>query len=139
MASNSSSIDLALCSPSLSTMVEWTVLDIYIGVTIFPTLVHFNIPNLDGIHPPRWLFHRADWDTFSEKIIMPDHFSNNIDTLVGPNHRRPSFAQPPLQSRSLRVGHDASLCLGGMLTVPPRCVTESKHSRGSIGSPPHQT
>ncbi len=27
MASNSSSIDLALCSPSLSTMVEWTVLN----------------------------------------------------------------------------------------------------------------
>ncbi len=83
MASNTfSSIDLALCSPSLSTMVEWTVLDDLHGSDHFPTLVHFNVPDLDVIYPPRWLFHRADWDTFSEKIIMPDHFSNNIDTLV---------------------------------------------------------
>ncbi len=55
---------------------------IYMGGDHFPTLVHFNVPDLDVIYPPRWLFHRADWDTFSEKIIMPDHFSNNIDTLV---------------------------------------------------------
>ncbi len=83
MASNTfSSIDLALCSPSLSTMVEWTVLDDLHGSDHFPILVHFNVPDLDVIYPPRWLFHRADWDTFSEKIIMPDHFSNNIDTLV---------------------------------------------------------
>ncbi len=73
VATNSSTcIDLVLCSPSLSTDLQWSILDDLYGSDHYPIIVHIDRLARGLARPPQWCVLRADWPTFQANVNLSE-------------------------------------------------------------------
>ena len=78
-----SCIDLSLCSPSLALSFHWSVLDDFLYSDHFPILLT-STSYQPTPSPPRWLFDKADWATFTflSDLSLPPTASPTIPDLL---------------------------------------------------------
>lgn len=88
---SSSTIDLAICSPSVADRLEFEVMDDLYSSDHFPIYIqHVATENTAPIFTPRWKFYKADWSQFQaeisasmEKLTEPDFNKElNVNDLV---------------------------------------------------------
>lgn len=75
-----SCLDLAFCSPSLFTDLNWEVLDNPYGSDHLPAIINLTskLPTITT-KPRRWLVQRADWLRFKENVNLEEAFSSNLN------------------------------------------------------------
>ena len=76
-------IDLSICSPQLFLNFQWDTDDDLHGSDHYPIIINSTTPQAE-IKPPKWQFHKANWDTFKshcEDKVKPGAFENSADQL----------------------------------------------------------
>ena len=86
----SSSIDLAICSPSLGPSLDWTVhsptswtvLDDLHGSDHYPCLLHVLEPVPSLIRSPHWIFQRADWPELQLSLLLSNGPFEDVNAMT---------------------------------------------------------
>ena len=77
-----SSIDLTLCSSTIASHLEWTVLSEVYGSDHFPVSVHLAMP-LPSLNSVRhWMLSRANWTHYKQCFQLSDENFTTVDDMV---------------------------------------------------------
>lgn len=78
-----SSLDLTICHPSLTSILQWDILEDPHGSDHFPIIIRFP-PKLNNPsnQPKKWNTNRADWERFSASISHPSSPVSDINNFL---------------------------------------------------------
>lgn len=78
-----SALDLSLCSATLYSSIDWTILPDLYSSDHFPILIKFNNINPSIRVNPRWLIDKADWSLFASLASPPQVSPHDLDIEEG--------------------------------------------------------
>ena len=103
-----SCIDLAFSSPSLSPLLNWTVLNDLYGSDHYPTLIHCTANVRTPTRAPQWVIQRADWDVFQQAVMLHEESFRDVDAMVA------HFTDAVITAANIAIP-----VIGGKLRRPP--------------------